>query len=194
MTDIMRAVEVQANKASLPALVKAGAMSEEFLHQFNAAEAELNAEMVSVVQEAERLQKGWGNGIMPAASEMINSSRLRELREEMLKHDFEAASCRRARYIEDLSEVEREKALKEGTQENQQLMKSDVLLSCIFNTPIGEAMKIAAAAHAKRVAEAEAANAGDAAKEEPSPLIELEDDEEAKPEDEEAAKPEEVTA
>ncbi|KAJ2399538.1 hypothetical protein GGF41_008110 [Coemansia sp. RSA 2531] len=169
-------------------------MSEEFLHQFNAAEAELNAEMVSVVQEAERLQKGWGNGIMPAASEMINSSRLRELREEMLKHDFEAASCRRARYIEDLSEVEREKALKEGTQENQQLMKSDVLLSCIFNTPIGEAMKIAAAAHAKRVAEAEAANAGDAAKEEPAPLIELEDDEEAKPEDEEAAKPEEVAA
>ncbi|KAJ2754847.1 translocation protein Sec66 [Coemansia pectinata] len=198
MTDIMRAVEVQANKASLPALVKAGAMSEEFLHQFNAAEAELNAEMVSVVQEAERLQKGWGNGIMPAASEMINSSRLRELREEMLKHDFEAASCRRARYMEDLDEVEREKALKEGTQENQELMKSDVLLSCIFNTPIGEAMKIAAAAHAKRVAEAEAAGA--AAKEEPAPLIELDDDEEAKPEDEtakpegEAAKPEEATA
>ncbi|KAJ2014662.1 hypothetical protein GGI14_004722, partial [Coemansia sp. S680] len=53
---------------------------------------------------------------------------------------------------------------------------------------------IAAAAHAKRVAEAEAANAGDAAKEEPAPLIELEDDEEAKPEDEEAAKPEEVAA
>ncbi|KAJ2825239.1 translocation protein Sec66 [Coemansia furcata] len=205
MTDIMRAVEVQANKAALPALVKAGAMSEEFLHQFNAAEAELNAEMVSVVQEAERLQKGWGNGIMPAASEMINSSRLRELREEMLKHDFEAASCRRARYMEDLGEAEREKAVTEGTPENQALMRSDVLLSCIFNTPIGEAMKIAAA-HAKRVAEAEGANAGAAAKKganagpaekkEPAPIVELEDDEEAKPEEtkSEEAKPEEVTA
>ncbi|KAJ2486240.1 translocation protein Sec66 [Coemansia sp. RSA 2050] len=197
MTDIMRAVEVQANKATLPTLVKAGAMSEEFLHQFNAAEAELNAEMVSVVQEAERLQKGWGNGIMPAASEMINSSRLRELREEMLKHDFEAASCRRAKYMEDLSDAEREKALTEGTQENQELMRSDVLLSCIFNTPIGEAMKIAAAAHAKRMAEAEAeggATAAGAAKEEPAPVAELKDNEGAKPEETkpEGAKPEET--
>ncbi|KAJ2826916.1 hypothetical protein FBU31_003309, partial [Coemansia sp. 'formosensis'] len=62
------------------------------------------------------------------------------------------------------------------------------------------AMKIAAA-HAKRVAEAEGANAGAAAKKganagpvekkEPAPIVELEDDEEAKPEE---AKPEEVTA
>ncbi|KAJ2562781.1 translocation protein Sec66 [Coemansia sp. RSA 1836] len=198
MTDIIRAVEVQANKATLPTLVKAGAMSEEYLHQFNAAEAELNAEMVSVVQEAERLQKGWGNGIMPAASEMINSSRLRELREEMLKQSFEAANCRRSTYMEDLSEAERVKATTDGTPENQALMKSDVLLSSIFNMPIGEAMKIAAAAHAKRVAETEAQAKGDpaspepAAKEQEEPIIELEDDNDE--EEREAVAKETVTA
>ncbi|KAJ2891419.1 translocation protein Sec66 [Coemansia aciculifera] len=187
MTDIVRAVEVQANKATLPTLVKAGAMSEEFLHQFNAAEAELNAEMVSVVQEAERLQKGWGQGIMPAASEMINSSRLRELREEMLKQSFEAANCRRNAYLEDLPEKEREKATTDGTPENQALMRSDVLLSSIFNMPIGEAMKIAAAAHAQRMAATEKAQTKNgpasppepAAKEEQQPIIELDEKEDA---------------
>lgn len=142
MTDIMRAVEVQGNKMALPALVKSGAMSEEYLHQFNAAEAELNAEMLNVVQEAEQLQKGWGNGIFSAASEMVNSTRLRELREEMLKHDFEAANCGRANRLEAMTEEEREKALTEGTEENKELVRGDVMLSSVFNMPIGEAVKV----------------------------------------------------
>ncbi|KAI8321752.1 hypothetical protein GQ54DRAFT_241703, partial [Martensiomyces pterosporus] len=78
MTDIMRAVEIQTNKQTLTNLVKSGAISEELQHQFTAAEAELEAEMLSVVQEAERLTKGWGNGIFQAASEMVNNTRLRE--------------------------------------------------------------------------------------------------------------------
>ncbi|KAJ1945060.1 hypothetical protein EC988_005841, partial [Linderina pennispora] len=120
-------------------------------HQFTAAEAELEAEMLSVVQEAERLQQGWGNGIFQAASEMVNNTRLRELREEMTRLNFEAANCQRSIMMEEMGEEERQKALTQGTPENEKLVKNDVLLSSIFNLPIGEAMNAAAAAHARKV-------------------------------------------
>ncbi|KAJ2725443.1 translocation protein Sec66 [Coemansia sp. Benny D115] len=155
MTDIMRMVEVQTNKATLAALVKSGAMSEEYLHQFNASEAEKEAEFMSVAQEAERLKAGWGRTIFAAASEMVNCTRLRELKEEMTKLNFESANCVRTNMLEDMSAEEREKAFTQGTKENEALVKNDVLLSSIFNMPIGEGVKVAAAAHAKRQAEAQ---------------------------------------
>ncbi|KAJ2454518.1 translocation protein Sec66 [Coemansia sp. RSA 2336] len=153
MTDIMRALDIKMNKQTLMSLVKSGAMSEELLHQFNAAEAENDAEMMSVVQEAEKLQKGWGGSIFFAASEMVNNTRLRELREEMLRLDFESANCVRSVMLESMSEEERKKATTDGTKENEQLTKRDVILSSIFNMPIGEGIKVAAAAQAKHKAE-----------------------------------------
>ncbi|KAI9503134.1 Sec62/63 complex, subunit Sec66, partial [Coemansia spiralis] len=78
MTDIMRAIELKMNKQTLTNLVKSGAMSEELMLQFSAAEVENEGEMMSVVQEAEKLQKGWGGSIFYAASEMVNNFRLRE--------------------------------------------------------------------------------------------------------------------
>ncbi|KAJ2607719.1 translocation protein Sec66 [Coemansia sp. RSA 1365] len=157
MTDIMRAVEIKTNKPTLLSLVKSGAMSEELLHQFNAAEAENDAEMMSVVQEAEKLQKGWGGSIFYAASEMVNNTRLRELREEMLKLNFESANCSRSIMMDNMSPEERKKATTDGTKENEALKKNDIILSSIFNMPIGEGVKIAAAAQAKRQAEAQKA-------------------------------------
>ncbi|KAJ2785270.1 translocation protein Sec66 [Coemansia javaensis] len=160
MTDIMRAVDIKMNKQTLMNLVKSGAMSEELLHQFNAAEAENDAEMMSVVQEAEKLQKGWGGSIFYAASEMVNNTRLRELREEMLKMDFESANCARSLMMEAMSPEERERATTSGTKENEALTKHDVILSSIFNMPIGEGAKVAAAARARMQAEAEAQKKG----------------------------------
>ncbi|KAJ2503967.1 translocation protein Sec66 [Coemansia sp. RSA 2049] len=156
MADIMRAIEIKMNKQTLTSLVKSGAISEELMHQFNAAEVENEGEMMSVVQEAEKIQKGWGGSIFYAASEMVNNHRLRELREEMLKLNFESARCNRDLMMEAMSPEEREKATTDGTPENKELMKNDVILSSIFNMPIGQAMKIAAAAHAKRQQEAQA--------------------------------------
>ncbi|KAJ1879087.1 translocation protein Sec66 [Coemansia sp. RSA 486] len=153
MTDIIRMVEVQTNKQALAALVKSGAMSEEYLHQFNASETEKEAELMSVAQEAERLRAGWGRTIFAAASEMVNCSRLRELREEMNKLSFESANCVRSAMLEDMGEEKRNKALKDGTEENKELVKNDVLLSSIYNMPIGEGVKVAAAAQARRQAE-----------------------------------------
>ncbi|KAJ2158256.1 translocation protein Sec66 [Coemansia sp. RSA 552] len=138
MTDIMRAVDIKMNKQTLSTLVKSGAMSEELLHQFNAAEAENESEMMSVVQEAEKMQKGWGGTIFYAASEMVNNTRLRELREEMLKLNFESANCGRTLMMERMTEEERAKATTEGTPENEKLRKNDIILSSIFNVPIGE--------------------------------------------------------
>ncbi|KAJ2854861.1 translocation protein Sec66 [Coemansia erecta] len=153
MTDIIRMVEIQTNKQALATLVKSGAMSEEYLHQFDASETEKEAELMSVAQEAERLRPGWGRTIFAAASEMVNCSRLRELREEMLRLSFESANCVRSAMLEDMGEEERKKALAEGTPENKELVKNDVLLSSIYNMPIGEGVKVAAAAHARRQAE-----------------------------------------
>ncbi|KAJ1722275.1 translocation protein Sec66 [Coemansia erecta] len=152
MTDIVRMVELQGNKATLAALVKSGAMSEEYLHQFNASDNEKDAELMSVAQEAERLKPGWGRTIFSSASEMVNCMRLRELREEMAKLNFESATCVRSAMLEDLSAEERQKTLTDGTKENAELTKNDVLLSSIFNMPIGEGKKVAAA-HAKQQAE-----------------------------------------
>ncbi|KAJ2662971.1 Translocation protein S66 [Coemansia sp. RSA 1199] len=154
MTDIMRAVDIKSNKQTLQSLVKSGAMSEELTHQFEAAEAENDAEMMSVVQEAEKLQKGWGGSIFYAASEMVNNTRLRELREEMLRLDFESANCVRAVMMDRMKPEERERATTEGTKENDELVKNDIILSSIFNMPIGEGVKVAQAAQAKRQAEA----------------------------------------
>ncbi|KAJ1839201.1 translocation protein Sec66, partial [Coemansia sp. RSA 2703] len=141
MTDIIRMVELQGNKATLAALVKSGAMSEEYLHQFNASDNEKDAELMSVAQEAERLKPGWGRTIFSSASEMVNCMRLRELREEMAKLNFESATCVRSAMLEDMSDEERQKALTDGTKENAELTKNDVLLSSIFNMPIGEGKK-----------------------------------------------------
>ncbi|KAJ2708732.1 Translocation protein S66, partial [Coemansia spiralis] len=156
MTDIMRAVDIKMNKQTLTSLVKSGAMSEDLLHQFNAAEAENDAEMMSVVQEAEKLQKGWGGSIFYAASEMVNNTRLRELREEMLKMNFESANCARNIMMEEMTPEAREKATTAGTAENEALTKHDVILSSIFNMPIGEGVKVAQAAQAKMQEEANA--------------------------------------
>ncbi|KAJ2137556.1 translocation protein Sec66 [Coemansia sp. RSA 678] len=160
MTDIMRAVDIKSNKQTLQSLVKSGAMSEELTHQFEAAEAENDAEMMSVVQEAEKLQKGWGGSIFYAASEMVNNTRLRELREEMLRLDFESANCVRMVMMDRMSGEERMRATTEGTEENDKLVKNDIILSSIFNMPIGEGVKIAQAAQAKRQEAAKKAEVG----------------------------------
>ncbi|KAJ1777364.1 translocation protein Sec66 [Coemansia sp. RSA 2523] len=160
MTDIMRAVDIKSNKQTLQSLVKSGAMSEELTHQFEAAEAENDAEMMSVVQEAEKLQKGWGGSIFYAASEMVNNTRLRELREEMLRLDFESANCVRMVMMDRMSDEERKRATTEGTEENDKLVKNDIILSSIFNMPIGEGVKIAQAAQAKRLEAAKKAKVG----------------------------------
>ncbi|KAJ1945780.1 translocation protein Sec66 [Kickxella alabastrina] len=156
MTDITRMVEIQTNKATLATLVKSGAMSEEYLHQFMASEAEKEAELMSVAQEAERLRPGWGRLIFAAASEMVNCSRLRELREEMTKLNYESANCVRSVMLEDMEPEVRERALRDGTEENRALVQNDVLLSSIFNMAIGEGVKVAAAAQARRQAELDA--------------------------------------
>ncbi|KAJ2390694.1 translocation protein Sec66 [Coemansia sp. RSA 2559] len=184
MTDIMRAIELKMNKQTLTNLVKSGAMSEELLHQFNAAEVENEGEMMSVVQEAEKMQKGWGGSIFYAASEMVNNHRLRELREEMLKLNLESAQCNRDLMMEAMSPEEREKATTDGTPENKELMKNDIILSSIFNRPIGQATKIAEAAQAKMQQEAkrrqeEQAKAAEKSKIEGKPSVEEKTDSKA---------------
>ncbi|OMH85207.1 Translocation protein sec66 [Zancudomyces culisetae] len=87
--DVIRAVTLQTNKQSLNSLVTSGAISQDLLHQFNSAEAELETEMATVQEEAEMLVKGMGAWVFQISSELLGNCRQRELREEVLRMEIE---------------------------------------------------------------------------------------------------------
>ncbi|KAJ1679793.1 translocation protein Sec66 [Spiromyces aspiralis] len=130
MTDVIRALEIQTNKQPLTELVKSGAIAEELLHQFSAAEKELDAEMLDLLQEAESLQPGWRKIIIPLAAEITSNIRQRELREEMSRICHESLKCQEAtkdanREImakaEKQREEERERIINELIQEDEKM-------------------------------------------------------------------------
>ncbi|KAJ1979695.1 translocation protein Sec66 [Dimargaris verticillata] len=79
VTDVQRAIELQTKKQTLSALVKAGSIGEDVWTQFQAAEAELENEMIDIVQEANTIRPGWGQGIFQIASEILGHQKIREL-------------------------------------------------------------------------------------------------------------------
>ncbi|KAJ1980064.1 translocation protein Sec66 [Dimargaris cristalligena] len=82
VTDVGRAIDLQTKKQTLSALVKSGTIGDDVWSQFQAAEAELETEMMDLVQEANSLRPGWGQGIFQLASEMLGHQKIRELREK----------------------------------------------------------------------------------------------------------------
>ncbi|KAJ1922910.1 translocation protein Sec66 [Tieghemiomyces parasiticus] len=94
VTDVQRAIDLQTKKQTLSALVKSGSIGEDIWNQFQAAEAELENEMMDMVQEANSLRPGWGQGIFQLSSEILGHQKVRELREKTEKR---AAGAQRIR-------------------------------------------------------------------------------------------------
>ncbi|KAK9708491.1 Translocation protein S66 [Basidiobolus ranarum] len=83
MTDVERIMELQNNKGPLQQLVKTGAIGEDVWNQFEAAEKDMEGELMEVVHEANTFKEGWGQQIFPQASDMLAHERQKTLRKEL---------------------------------------------------------------------------------------------------------------
>ncbi|KAI9591409.1 Sec62/63 complex, subunit Sec66, partial [Syncephalis fuscata] len=83
MEDVGRIYELREQKPSLSTLVKSGQIGEDVWNQFQAAEDEMELELMEVVQEANHLKEGWGQQIFQTASEMVMHERQKEQQREM---------------------------------------------------------------------------------------------------------------
>ncbi|KAI9632594.1 Sec62/63 complex, subunit Sec66, partial [Dioszegia hungarica] len=77
--DVKRIWRLREDKMALTNLHQRGLLGDETLQRFEAAEKELEAEIVDVVQEANTFRQGWGGLIFATATEMAQAERTREI-------------------------------------------------------------------------------------------------------------------
>jgi len=79
VTDVQRIVSFREDKAALQALLQKGSIGDDLWNAFLAAEKELEAEIVEVVNEANSFREGWGQFIFNSASEVVNNVKQRDM-------------------------------------------------------------------------------------------------------------------
>ncbi|KAJ1982938.1 translocation protein Sec66 [Dimargaris xerosporica] len=109
VTDVQRAIDLQTKKQTLSTLVKAGSIGEDVWTQFQAAEAELENEMIDIVQEANTIRPGWGQGIFQIASEILGHQKIRELQAKTERRE-QGAKDVQIRYKDYFDELARKRA------------------------------------------------------------------------------------
>lgn len=77
--DVKRIWRIRDDKMALTSLHQRGLVGDETMARFAAAEKELEAEIVDVVQEANSFKLGWGGMIFATATEMAHAERTREV-------------------------------------------------------------------------------------------------------------------
>jgi translocation protein SEC66 len=81
--DVHRVLRVREDKPALQNLLGKGAIGDDLYNSLLAAEKELEAEIVEVVQEANSFVEGWGQVIFPTANEVIVNERMRAVYEKI---------------------------------------------------------------------------------------------------------------
>ncbi|RSH94632.1 translocation protein S66 [Saitozyma podzolica] len=76
--DVRRIWRLRDDKAALTSLHQRGLIGDDTMERFAAAEKELEAEIVDVVQEAHSFRQGWGGMIFATATEMAQAEKTRE--------------------------------------------------------------------------------------------------------------------
>lgn len=79
VTDVQRIIQFREDKAALQNLLQKGSIGDDLWNAFQAAEKELEAEIVEVVAEANTFREGWGQFIFASASETANNLKHRDL-------------------------------------------------------------------------------------------------------------------
>jgi len=77
MQDVYRLIRIREDKPALQALLQKGSVGDDLTTSLNAAEAELSAEILEVVHEANSFVPNWGQFIFPSASEIVANERTR---------------------------------------------------------------------------------------------------------------------
>lgn len=75
--DVKRIWRIKDDKAALTNLHARGLVGDDTMARFEAAEKELEAEIIDVVSEANTFRMGWGQMIFATASEMANAEKTR---------------------------------------------------------------------------------------------------------------------
>lgn len=83
MTDVKRVVKLREDKPALQNLVQKGSVGDDLWNAMLAAEKELEAELLEVINEANSFVPGWGQIIFQTAGEMVQNERMREIFEEI---------------------------------------------------------------------------------------------------------------
>lgn len=77
--DVQRIISLRDDKTALQALLQKGSIDDDLWSAFTAAEKELEAEIVEVVNEANSFREGWGQFIFASASEVVNNVKQRDM-------------------------------------------------------------------------------------------------------------------
>ncbi|KAG8988749.1 translocation protein S66 [Tulasnella sp. JGI-2019a] len=77
--DVQRIISLRDDKTALQALLQKGSIDDDLWNAFTAAEKELEAEIVEVVNEANSFREGWGQFIFASASEVVNNVKQRDM-------------------------------------------------------------------------------------------------------------------
>lgn len=79
VADVTRIFRIRDDKAALTVLLQKGSIGDDLWTRFQAAEKELEAEIVEVVTEANTFVEGWGQIIFQSASEMVQNEKYRDV-------------------------------------------------------------------------------------------------------------------
>jgi translocation protein SEC66 len=79
VADVTRIFRIRDDKAALTALLQKGSISDDLWANFQAAERELEAEIVEVVTEANTFVEGWGQIIFQSAGEVVQNEKYRDI-------------------------------------------------------------------------------------------------------------------
>ncbi|KAL7749059.1 Translocation protein S66 [Sorochytrium milnesiophthora] len=108
MKNVERIWSLREDRACLALLLKNGAIGDDLWNDFSSAEQTLNEEVLDCVQEAESLEKGWGQKLFPQAGEMAAREKQRQMEEERKKVEAQAAAMRERQEAERRAQAEKE--------------------------------------------------------------------------------------
>ncbi|CAL1704396.1 unnamed protein product [Somion occarium] len=83
MTDVQRIIRIREDKPVIQALTQKGSLGDDLMTSVQAAEKELEAEILEVAQEANSYVEGWGQIIFQTATEMLQNEKMRGMLEQM---------------------------------------------------------------------------------------------------------------
>lgn len=79
VTDVQRIIRIREDKTALTALLAKGSIGDDLWTSFQAAEKELEAEILEVVAESNTFREGWGTIIFQTASEIVQNQKHRDI-------------------------------------------------------------------------------------------------------------------
>ncbi|KAI9296245.1 hypothetical protein K502DRAFT_364302 [Neoconidiobolus thromboides FSU 785] len=124
MTVVERVLKMREQKPPLSQLLKNGSIGEDVWNSFLLAEAELETEVVEVMEEADTFNEGWGQSIYQTASEMHGHDRARshQMEVERLRSSEREVNKKIVQWKEEMDE-----SLRKRDAENAEIAAKELI-------------------------------------------------------------------